>query len=141
MRPGTRTRDGRKPANIIGLPAWLLPRVLGLPNAIVTRIAGRLVEVDPSARSSTLQDLERAAKSTEIDALNGAIVRLARRHGLRAPANEVITDAVHELAQQRAPLRFLKPKELRARISAARRTPCVITRSNIYPARSCQPNP
>ncbi len=123
MREGLEvlTRDGREPANIIGLPAWLLPRVLGLPNFIVTRIAGRLVEVDPAARSSTLQDLERAAGATEIDALNGAIVRLARRHGQRAPANEIITDVVQELAKQRPPLRFVAPAELRARVSAARR--------------------
>jgi 2-dehydropantoate 2-reductase len=39
--------------------------------------------------SSTLQDL-RAGKRTEIDALNGAIVALAREHGIDAPANEVV---------------------------------------------------
>ena len=38
---------------------------------------------------STLQDL-RAGKPTEIEALNGAVLRLAEKHGIPVPVNEVV---------------------------------------------------
>jgi 2-dehydropantoate 2-reductase len=40
-----------------------------------------------SHRSSTLQDIH-AGRRTEIDALNGVVVHLARRHGVPAPVNQ-----------------------------------------------------
>jgi 2-dehydropantoate 2-reductase len=46
--------------------------------------------------SSTLQDL-RAGKRTEIDALNGAVVRLAEAHGLAVPVNAALCDLVRFL--------------------------------------------
>jgi 2-dehydropantoate 2-reductase len=39
--------------------------------------------------ASTLQDLQ-AGKRTEIDALNGAIVKLGKKHGVPVPANEIV---------------------------------------------------
>jgi len=36
----------------------------------------------------------RSGKRTEIDALNGAIVKLAKKVGLKAEVNEVITNLV-----------------------------------------------
>ena len=71
-------------------PRGLIARFLPLPNVVVLPLARKLVAADPSARSSTLQDLE-AGKTTEIGYLNGAIVELAARHGLTAPANAVLT--------------------------------------------------
>ncbi|MEJ5362069.1 MAG: 2-dehydropantoate 2-reductase [Spirochaetota bacterium] len=41
-------------------------------------------------RSSMLQDIQ-AKRQTEIDALNGAVVTLAKQHGVQTPVNEVIT--------------------------------------------------
>lgn len=49
---------------------------------------------------STLQDL-RAGKSTEIDALNGAVAALAREHHLSAPYNLAVTRMVHFLEAAR----------------------------------------
>jgi 2-dehydropantoate 2-reductase len=46
--------------------------------------------------SSTLQDL-RAGRRTEIDALNGAVVRLAEAHGLDAPVNRTLCALVRLL--------------------------------------------
>lgn len=50
-------------------------------------------------RPSMLQDLA-AGKRTEIDALNGAIVRLAAEKGLAAPVNETLTRIVHFLEER-----------------------------------------
>ena len=49
-----------------------------------------LIPATAAHYSSMHADL-RAGKRTEIDALNGAIVRLGRRHGLHTPVNECLT--------------------------------------------------
>jgi 2-dehydropantoate 2-reductase len=53
----------------------------------------RLVPDTAAHLPSTLQDI-RARKRTEIDALNGAVLGLADRHGLKAPFNEAIWNLV-----------------------------------------------
>jgi len=52
----------------------------------------------PTAKheSSTLQDL-RAGRRTEIDALNGAVVKLAEAHGIDVPVNRRLVTMIHEL--------------------------------------------
>lgn len=116
------SRSGRRPKSPIGLPIRLVPPLLRLPNAIVLRVARQLVAVDPAARSSTLIDLDRG-RATEIDELNGAIVTLAAELGERAPANAAVLAAVraHEasVARGEAP-GYLSPRELRARVGAAK---------------------
>jgi len=54
--------------------------------------------------SSMLVDLEQGMR-TEIDAINGAVVREARRHGIRVTANDLVTSLVRarERAQQGLP--------------------------------------
>ena len=47
-------------------------------------------------RSSSLQSLERGEPS-EVDFLNGQIVRTARRHGLEAPVNQALVDTMHAI--------------------------------------------
>lgn len=44
-------------------------------------------------RSSMLQDIQ-AKRRTEIDALNGAVVELAKQYGVSTPVNEVITSLI-----------------------------------------------
>ncbi len=46
--------------------------------------------------SSMLQDVKRQNK-TEIDQINGAVVRMAARHGMASPVNEVLTALVRGL--------------------------------------------
>ena len=53
------------------------------------------LEVDPESRASMYQDLERRRK-TEVDVLNGEIVRLAAACGVEAPLNRRIVARVHE---------------------------------------------
>ncbi|MCS7253301.1 MAG: ketopantoate reductase family protein [Armatimonadota bacterium] len=54
---------------------------------------GELVPPTAAHRSSMLQDLE-AGRRTEIDALNGAIVRLGKQHGIHTPVNSALTEWV-----------------------------------------------
>jgi 2-dehydropantoate 2-reductase len=86
------------------LPASLLPFVLRLPDSVFRVLAGRMLKIDPQARSSMWEDLQ-LGRRTEIDHLQGAIVRLAAHHGKSAPLSERITALVRsaEAARQGSP--------------------------------------
>ena len=90
---------GIRPAKVGALPPALLPKVLRLPDALFKLVAAAQLRIDPSARSSMWDDLEHR-RTTEIDQLQGAIVALATRHGLRAPFNETVRDQI-KAAEQR----------------------------------------
>lgn len=62
--------------------------------AYAEQLMTRLIPATAGHRSSMLQDLKRG-RPTEIDAMNGAIVRLAQQAGLEAPMNALITRLVH----------------------------------------------
>lgn len=79
-------RAGLRPAKVTAVAPALLPHVLRLPNGLFTRLARRMLQIDATARSSMWDDLE-AGRVTEIDALCGAVVRLAAQHGMAAPLN------------------------------------------------------
>ena len=68
------------------------------PQAYAELLFTRLVPLTGAHLSSMLQDVRRG-RLTEIEAMNGAIVRLARDAGLRAPANELLTRLVHAKEQ------------------------------------------
>lgn len=54
-----------------------------------------VAEATKTDRSSMLEDVL-AGRRTEIDAINGAIVRLGERHGIDVTANRVVTTLVHQ---------------------------------------------
>ena len=102
----------------------LVALVLGLPDTVFFRVSRAMLAVDPAAKTSTLQDLERG-RLTEVDELNGAIAALASAHGTRAPINELITRGVHELEQHLGtgePLPYWRPDTLTARVASAVRS-------------------
>jgi 2-dehydropantoate 2-reductase len=83
---GVLNRAGITPAKVAAVsPRWM-PHVLRLPNPVFTRLARRMLRIDALARSSMWDDLE-AGRVTEIDALCGAVVRLAAQHDSQAPLN------------------------------------------------------
>lgn len=86
------------------LPPSVLPWVLGLPSPLFRLVASAQVKIDPSARSSMWEDITRN-RPTEVDYLNGEIVRLAAECGASAPLNTRILELVHaaEAAQQGSP--------------------------------------
>ncbi len=84
-----------RPARLGPLPPQLFPTMLRLPSLLVRWLAGAQLEIDPDARSSMWQDLDKR-RLTEVDHLNGEIVALAAKHGVRAPLNERMVRLVHE---------------------------------------------
>jgi 2-dehydropantoate 2-reductase len=91
--------SGIEPARIAGLRPALLPKVLRLPDWLFKVLARRMLAIDPKARSSMWDDLQRG-RPTEIDDLQGAILRLADRAGTPAPLIERITTLVRKAEQE-----------------------------------------
>lgn len=87
--------SGIEPAWIAGLRPALLPTVLRLPDWLFKALARRMLAIDHEARSSMWDDLQRG-RPTEIDELQGAILRLADKAGTRAPLLEQVTALVRE---------------------------------------------
>ncbi len=77
-----------------------LPFILSLPNWLFKRVASAMLAIDPHARSSMYEDLVNR-RPTEIDFINGEIVRLAKRAGASAPINEKIIALVKAAEQQK----------------------------------------
>ncbi|MCC8028301.1 MAG: 2-dehydropantoate 2-reductase [Lachnospiraceae bacterium] len=66
------------------------------PDAYREEFYGKLVPDTRAHRSSTLQDIEKKQK-TEIETLNGCIVRLARQHGLSVPTHRMLCELIAAL--------------------------------------------
>lgn len=74
--------------------------VPGLPEMVLTSLQTAL---EPTAKSSMARDVE-AGRPLEVEALNGAVVRFGREHGVDTPANQTILDALlplHRAAMER----------------------------------------
>ena len=79
-------RAGIAPAQVAALPPRRLLAVLRLPSPLFRIVAARMLKIDAKARSSMADDLA-LGRRTEVDALCGEVVRLARAHGMQAPRN------------------------------------------------------
>lgn len=105
-------RAAKTPTAKLGaLPVGLFPLVLRLPSAILRVIAGAQVKIDPEARSSMWEDLSRN-RPTEVDHLNGEIVRLAESCGATAPLNARMVKIVHDAEKRGAGSPKLTAEEL-----------------------------
>ena len=93
---------GIKPAKIGPIAPHLLPHVIGAPDFLFKRLVLKRQRIDATARSSMADDFA-AGRPSEIDYLNGEVVRLAHKLKRRAPVNEMIVNLVrqHELGVER----------------------------------------
>jgi 2-dehydropantoate 2-reductase len=71
----------------------LTPHLLRLPDAVFRLLLGGTMKIDPEARSSMWEDLQRGRR-TEIDYLQGVITQIAQRRGLKAPLSARIVALV-----------------------------------------------
>jgi 2-dehydropantoate 2-reductase len=77
------------------LPMALTPHLLRLPDMLFKALLGRTMQIDPHARSSMWEDLQRGRR-TEVDYLQGVIVRTAAQHGLAAPLAQRVMSRVQQ---------------------------------------------
>lgn len=97
MREGLRLLDraGITPAKVGAVGPRLLPRVIAAPDWVFRNVFLKAWKFDDKARSSMADDLAHG-RMTEIDILNGEIVRLAERLNADAPLNRRIIELVRD---------------------------------------------
>jgi 2-dehydropantoate 2-reductase len=95
-------KAGIEPAKIGKVGPRLLPHVIGSPDFIFKKLFLKVQKIDPKGRGSMADDFA-ADRPTEIDWLNGEVVRLAESLGETAPVNAAIVELVKqaELGVQR----------------------------------------
>jgi 2-dehydropantoate 2-reductase len=76
--------EGIEPVSSTPIPASWMPHLLRLPDALFALLLGSTMKIDPEARSSMWEDLQRGRR-TEIDYLQGVVTEIADRHGLQVP--------------------------------------------------------
>jgi len=77
------------------VPMGAVPRILRLPTWAFRLVAKTMLSIDPTARSSMWEDLEKG-RATEIDELQGEIVQLAQTANVAAPVNAGIAGLIRK---------------------------------------------
>ena len=98
-----------EPATVGPISPKVLPRIIDSPDWLFNNIFLKRWKIDAKARSSMADDLA-AGRKTEIDYLNGELVRLAERLQRAAPVNRAIVELVHKAEAGEDPL---PPRALR----------------------------
>ncbi len=103
---------GIKPHNPVAkVPMGLVPFILRLPTWAFRWVARTMLAIDPNARSSMWEDLDRG-RGTEIEELQGQIVRLARKNGIDAPINGRIAAMIRAVEAEGAGAPGLSAREV-----------------------------
>lgn len=87
--------EGITPARTGKVIPKLMPKIMKLPNFLFNMIASSTLKIDPEARSSMYEDLV-LGRPTEIDYLNGEIVRLGQKNHIATPLNEHIVALIKQ---------------------------------------------
>ena len=105
-------RAGIVPAKVGAVGPDLLPWVIGSPDWLFRNIFMKSWKIDARARSSMADDLA-AGRTTEVDYINGELVKLAERMGTGARLNSRIVELIHNAEGGAPPL---APPELRREV-------------------------
>jgi 2-dehydropantoate 2-reductase len=105
--------EGIKPVSPTPIPVGWMPALLRLPDPIFAALLGRTMKIDPEARSSMWEDLQRGRR-TEIDYLQGVITDIADRRGLPAPLSRRIVELVRKAEADGKGSPGLTPEQVRA---------------------------
>ena len=96
---------------IAALPGRFIPFILRLPTPLFRIVAQKMLAIDPNVRASMWWDLSQG-KLSEIDHLNGAVVRSAQNLGIKTPSNERIVGLVKEVERKEKQIGFSGEKLL-----------------------------
>lgn len=103
---------GIVPKSALSISPKVMPHLIKLPTPIFRVLANRMLKIDPKARSSMWEDLERR-RLTEIDQLQGAIVALAAKFGKKALLNERVVCLIKSAEEKATGSPGLTPQEIR----------------------------
>jgi 2-dehydropantoate 2-reductase len=104
--------EGIRPVSPTPIPAGWMPPLLRLPDMIFEAMLGRTMKIDPEARSSMWEDLQRGRR-TEIDYLQGVITGIAARRGLDAPLSHRIVALIRKAEADGKGSPRLSPEQIR----------------------------
>jgi 2-dehydropantoate 2-reductase len=104
--------EGIKPVSSTPIPAGLTPFMLRLPDGIFAALLGRTMKIDPEARSSVWEDLQRGRR-TEIDYLQGVITEIADRRGLDVPLSRRVVALIRQAEAAGKGSPALTPEQVR----------------------------
>jgi 2-dehydropantoate 2-reductase len=104
--------EGIRPVSAAPLPVSFMPPLLRLPDALFEMVLGRTMKIDPAARSSMWEDLQRGRR-TEIDYLQGVITGIADRRGLAAPLSRRIVELIRKAEADGKGSPGLTPEQVR----------------------------
>jgi 2-dehydropantoate 2-reductase len=105
--------EGIRPVSSTPIPASWMPPLLRLPDTVFEALLGRTMKIDPEARSSMWEDLQRGRR-TEIDYLQGVITEIADRHALQAPLSRRIVALIRQAEAAGKGSPGLTPEQIRA---------------------------
>ena len=106
--------EGIRPVSPTPVPLGWTPPMLRLPDAVFAVLLGRTMKIDPEARSSMWEDLQRGRR-TEIDYLQGVITGIADRRGLQLPLSRRIVALIKRAEAEGKGSPKLTPDEIRSR--------------------------
>jgi 2-dehydropantoate 2-reductase len=86
---------GIHPVSPTPVPLSWTPHLLRLPDALFAIALAPAMKIDPQARSSMWEDLERRRR-TEVDYLQGVITEIADRRGLKTPLSRRIVALIRD---------------------------------------------
>ena len=87
---------GIQPKTQTPVPVSWVPSILRLPTFLFKLVAKGMLQIDPLARSSMQEDIM-LGRPTEVDYINGEVVRYARSLGMAAPINEDVIAQIKKL--------------------------------------------
>ncbi|MCP1840990.1 2-dehydropantoate 2-reductase [Bradyrhizobium sp. USDA 4524] len=104
--------EGIAPVSPTPLPSNWMPPLLRLPDALFDMLLGRTMKIDPEARSSMWEDLQRGRR-TEVDYLQGVITAIADRRGLEAPLSRRVIALIRKAEADGKGSPGLTPEQIR----------------------------
>jgi 2-dehydropantoate 2-reductase len=104
--------EGIKPVSPTPVPLGLAAALLRMPDLLFEMVLGRTVKIDPEARSSMWEDLQRGRR-TEIDYLQGVITDIAAKRGLAAPLSRRIVELIRKAEADGKGSPGLTPEQIR----------------------------
>ena len=104
--------EGIEPVSPTPIPVGWMPPLLRLPDPIFDALLGRTMKIDPEARSSMWEDLQRGRR-TEVDYLQGVITGIAERRGLEAPLSRRIVELIRQAETNGKGSPGLTPQQIR----------------------------
>jgi len=87
---------GLRLPKLAAVPMRFVPKVLNTPNFIFNVLGSKMMDIDPTVRTSMWWDINNGRLS-EVDVLNGAVVAEGKKLGIKCPINQKIVEMIHQV--------------------------------------------